>query len=288
MMPDGGIDEMVTGRGRIRPHWSGILGTISALGEDALTERVRRLDLAAAEECGGPGWRCDPLPLPLTSAEFGALEAGLVQRAELLERLLADLYGPQHLLADGTLPPALVFANPAFQRACHTPRPAPGDDASARHLHAYAADLVRGPDGAWQVVADRTNGALGIGYARESRRLLAQVLPELFRNGQVRQLRPFFEAWGEALLRLGTGGAPDGRPPLVAMLTPRSRRPALARAPGPVAGPGLCAGGAAGPHRARGPAVAEGAARAADRGRAAAPRGRGRPGPAGAAGRDRA
>ena len=39
------------------------------------------------------------MPLPLTSAEFTALEAGLRQRARLLDAILADLYGPQLTLA---------------------------------------------------------------------------------------------------------------------------------------------------------------------------------------------
>ena len=80
----------------------------------------------------------------------------------------------------------------------------------------YAADLVRGPDGAWRVLADRTSGAGGVGHARENRRLLAQVIPEAFRPMQVRQLRPFFDVWQDALHRL----APPGRRnPSVALLT---------------------------------------------------------------------
>ncbi|MGI4951998.1 MAG: circularly permuted type 2 ATP-grasp protein [Janthinobacterium lividum] len=208
-----GVDEMVTGQGGVRPHWRGILGTLSSLGEDAVAERARRLELAVYEEANAPAWHCDLLPLPLTSSEAAALEAGLIQRADLLERLLADIYGPQDLLEQGRLPPELLYANPDYQRACraHTQaRP-------TRHLQAYAADLVRGPDRQWTVVGDRTSGCTGIGYARESRRLLARIIPELFRTGEVRQLRPFFEEWQETLLRLGHRA--DGRPTVVALLT---------------------------------------------------------------------
>ncbi len=209
------IDEMVNGRGGVRPHWRGVLGALSSLDTHALAERARRLDAAAEEEGAAPSWRCDPVPLPLTPEEFSHLERGLVQRARLLEAILADLYGGQAMLAEGLVPPALVHANPAFLRACRTEA---GSAPPARFLQTYAADLVRGPDGQWRVLADRTGGALGIGYARESRRLLARVLPELFRATQVRQLRPFFEAWQDALLRLGA--RTDGRAPVVAMLTP--------------------------------------------------------------------
>ena len=206
------LDEMVTGRGGIRPAWRNILGVLSSFGQVQLADRVHRLD-RAAEEDGPSVWRCDPVPLPIPAAEFEELEAGLRQRADLLELMLADLYGRQSMLASGTIPPALVYANPHFLRACRTTPAAPG-----RFLQSYAADLVRGPDGLWRVLADRTGGALGIGYARESRRLLARVLPELFRSVQVRQLRPFFEAWQDALVRAVPPVA--GRTPLVAMLTP--------------------------------------------------------------------
>jgi uncharacterized circularly permuted ATP-grasp superfamily protein/uncharacterized alpha-E superfamily protein len=214
---------MVNGHGGVRPHWRTLLGALSALDHSVLKERVRRLALAAEEEGAAPTWRCDPVPLPLTSGEFESIERGLSQRARLLEAILADLYGPQSMLEQGALPPSVVHANPGYLRACRdgtgsSSRASGSAPSGAPFLQAYAADLMRGPDGQWRVLADRTGGSLGIGYARESRRLLARVLPELFRSAQVRQLRPFFESWQDALLR--RGARTDGRPPVVAMLTP--------------------------------------------------------------------
>ncbi len=210
---------MVDGGGRLRPHWRAVLGAYAALADD-LPARAARLAQAAAEDGiasvlpGSDGidraWRPDPLPLPLPAAEFAALESGLIQRAGLIEAVLADLYGPQRLLADRALPPALVYANPGFLRPCR-------DLAPAGRLMLYAADLVRGPAGGWMVLADRTAAPSGLGIARATRRLLARVLPEPFRPVQVRQLRPFFELWQDSLQRLAPGGRGAAA---VALLTP--------------------------------------------------------------------
>jgi uncharacterized circularly permuted ATP-grasp superfamily protein len=228
-----GIDEMVDGQGSLRPHWRGLLGVFSALGEGALGERARRLDRAFADEgitsmlpgAGNHAWRCDPIPLLLGTTEFAALEAGLAQRARLMQTILADIYGRQTLLSEGVLPPSLVFANPAYLRSSGI---RVGSAPLPPFLDFYAADLIRGPDGAWRVLADRTAGASGIAHARENRRMLARVMPEAFGGEQVHQLRPFFDLWQDALYRMaGKPAAGEGGPrsPSVALLTPGTGSP---------------------------------------------------------------
>ena len=160
-------------------------------------------------------WRCDPIPFLLTESEFSSLAAGLAQRAELLEMVLADLYGPRHLLEAGHLPPALVYPNPAYLQALRTKLP-DHDSPPPRHLQLYAADLVRGPDGDWRVLADRTGEPAGLAYVLENRRIMARVLPELFKSMEVSQVRPFFDTWQDALQRLAPEDA--GNPGL-ALLT---------------------------------------------------------------------
>jgi uncharacterized circularly permuted ATP-grasp superfamily protein/uncharacterized alpha-E superfamily protein len=214
-------DEMVDGAGRLRPQWSRLLGSLATLGPEALATRAQTLDQLAAEEGargllpgGAPAIsnrRLDPIPIPLAAAEFALLERGLAQRARLLDAVLADVYGPQALLAEGVLPPALVQANPAFLRPCR--RADPADWPGGQRMYFYAADLLRGPDGAWRVLADRTADAAGIGYALLNRRALARVMPELFRAGQIRRLRPFFERFQDTFERLSAGGG-------LALLTP--------------------------------------------------------------------
>ncbi|MDB5370468.1 MAG: hypothetical protein JWP20_2026 [Roseomonas sp.] len=221
---------MVDGQGHVRPHWRGVLASLSDLPPGGLAECARRMERAFEEEgvtsllpgavppMGQASWRCDPVPLVLPADEFARVSEGLSQRARLLEAILADLYGPQALLAEGLIPPALVFANPGFLRPCRD-----AAHAAARHpfLHCYAADLQRGPDGQWRVIADRTSRAGGIGHAQENRRMLARILPSGFHGQQVRPLRPFFDQWQDALQRLAPPRGTSGRDgPAIALLTP--------------------------------------------------------------------
>jgi hypothetical protein len=203
---DSPLDEMADGTGHAKPHWRNLLSTMFALGHETLAERAKLLDLAFREEGVTailPGeravnWRCDPVPLLLSAQEFAALEQGLAQRAELMERVLADLYGPRELMRDGVLPPGLVYGNPYYLRPCRDTTGLRRD----RHLSFYAADMIRGPDGHWRVLADRTGQAQGLAYALENRRILSRVVPELFQSQKIRQFRPFLEMAGEALQAL--------------------------------------------------------------------------------------
>jgi uncharacterized circularly permuted ATP-grasp superfamily protein/uncharacterized alpha-E superfamily protein len=219
----GGVyDEMSAAPGVLRPHWDKFIGSISALGAEELARRWKiarqriRENGVTYNVYGDPlgmdrPWTLDPIPLLIPPSEWNELEAGLIQRATLLNRILADLYGPQELLRSGLLPPALVFANPGFWRACH------GLPAVHPYLHLLAVDLARSPDGQWWVIADRTQAPSGAGYALENRIVLAETFADLFREFQVQRLASFFRSFRDNLLNL----APSRRDnPRVVLLTP--------------------------------------------------------------------
>lgn len=222
--PAGAYDELVTGQKSIRYHWQGILSVIRSLPGDALRERVqsarRQLEESGAtvnllDERGTPAWTFDPLPFVIAPDEWSAIESGLIQRAQLLDRILADLYGPQTLLKERLVPPMLVHGNRHFLRACRVT-----DGATpTRYLGQYAVDLVRGTDGRWQVLADHTEVPSGAGYALEMRRVLARSLPEAFRSIPVRHLRSFVDRWHDSLAALSPAGVAH---PNMAVLTPGS------------------------------------------------------------------
>ncbi len=215
-------DEMVTGQGRLRPHWQSFMGTLGPLDPELMAERweeARRLlhqNGVTYNIYGDPKgmerpWPLDMVPLLIPAHEWKAVESGLVQRATLINAVLADLYGPQTLTRGGRLSPAVIHADPGFRRAVHGIR-VPNDI----HLHFYAADLARAPDGRWWVLSDRTQAPSGSGYALENRAVLAKVLPDSFRHCQVERLSPFFEAFKDTLLSL----SPRRENPRVVLLTP--------------------------------------------------------------------
>jgi len=216
-------DEMCAEPGVLRPHWEKFIGSLSALGAEELARRWKiarqriRENGVTYNVYGDPlgmdrPWSLDSIPLLIPPPEWDALEAGLIQRARLLNCVLADLYGPQRLLRGGLLPPALLYANPGFWRPCHgMPR------AVDPYLHLLAVDLARSPDGQWWVLADRTQAPSGMGYALENRTVLAETFPDLFREFQVQRLASFFRALRETLLSLSPLRRDN---PRVVLLTP--------------------------------------------------------------------
>lgn len=157
-------------------------------------------------------WLLDPIPLVIEDHEWAHIERSIVQRATLLNSMLADIYGPQQLIRDRHLPAAILFSNPSFLRPCVGIQPPDGV-----HLHTYAADLARSPNGTWWVISDRTQNPSGIGYALENRLVSARTLPSVFNQCQVRPLVSFMETRRRALQHLGSRKSDN---PRVVVLTP--------------------------------------------------------------------
>ena len=112
-----------------------------------------------------------------TRSEWATLSAALVQRATLLNAVLADLYGPQNAAARGAAARELVFGrSDAFLRPCHgwaVPRrslPAP-----VRRRTWRARRRAIGA-----CVADRTEAPVGAGYAVENRIVISRMIPHVF------------------------------------------------------------------------------------------------------------
>ena len=110
-----------------RPHWEQLIESLRSIGPEELGHRWARAERRIRENgityniYGDPEgmnrpWRTDVVPLLIPAEEWRYIEAGVIQRAQLLSLLLQDLYGPQTLLTEGRFPAALLFGNPAFLR----------------------------------------------------------------------------------------------------------------------------------------------------------------------------
>ncbi|MDE2277133.1 MAG: circularly permuted type 2 ATP-grasp protein, partial [Burkholderiales bacterium] len=160
-------DELRDATGTLRRPWQRFAAAlpVPAGGLDVAADLDRRVEQvaqriqldgvthnvygdAAGAGAGSRPWSLELLPQLIEPADWAAIEAGVVQRAELLQLMLADLYGPQRLLHEGLLPPALLLRHPGWLRPMIGVQPPLG-----LRLFIVAFDLARGPQGRWWLVA---------------------------------------------------------------------------------------------------------------------------------------
>ncbi|CAM8624090.1 COG2308 Uncharacterized conserved protein [Comamonadaceae bacterium] len=156
-------------------------------------------------------WSLDLFPLIVDAPDWAHIEAGVQQRMQLLEAVMADVYGPQQLLQRGLLPPALVHGHPGYLRPMAGVQPVGGV-----HLHVAAFDLARGPDGNWWVVSQRCQAPSGLGYLLENRLAVSRQFPQAFQALKVQRLASTYRALMDSL----KNASPAGAQAHIALLTP--------------------------------------------------------------------
>lgn len=196
--PPGVFDEALFPDGQVRPHWYALREGLQSIAPQELARRTaeaERLlhdngvtfdvfrDVGASPRL----WRLDLIPFVIPAAEWQVLQAGIDQRAWLLQLIIKDLHGPSRILREGWLPPEVIYAHPGFQRPffdLHAQQ--------ARSLVLYAAELAREPHGGWRVMADRAEAPIGAGFALEHRIVTSRTAPQLMQRHAVQRLAPFF------------------------------------------------------------------------------------------------
>jgi len=214
-------DEALDASGKPRPHWRRLAAALRRMGQDEFSRRwefgqqlIRAngvtYNVYSDPQGSARPWPMDLVPLVVDAHEWAQIERAVIQRATLLNTVLADLYGTHRLVRDGHVPPELVFDNPGFLRACHGIVPSSGV-----YLHNYAVDIARAPNGTWWVISDRTQAPSGAGYALENRLVSGRTLPTMLDQCRVRPLTDFFELMIKALL--GLAPARPANPRVVVM-----------------------------------------------------------------------
>lgn len=232
-------DELLSHNGEPRPHWQALMETLAQetpAGMRKLVDAVRRqvrdngvtYNVYADTKGLQRPWDLDLLPFILPHEEWATIEAAVIQRATLLNRILCDVYADQTILQEGLVPPSLIHGHAGFLRPCHGIK-SPDNIA----LHMYAVDIARSPDGQWWVVADRTQAPSGAGYALENRTVISGAFPDLFRDLHIQRLSGFFanfrdslHHWGRQCAERQHAANPNvsslsmGEQPLTVILTP--------------------------------------------------------------------
>ena len=211
MAPTGEVfNEIINSDDQPRAGWAPLWSYLNTSSGSALKQHHRSVQSELTEQeivasvsdadDGTPRqWQLDSVPFILAADQWRSLGEALKLRATALEAILQDVYGAQELLTKDWFPRQLLFEHPGYLRPIvhHAPQ---------RFLHLYGADLIRGPDGSWQVFADRCQAPFGLGYALQNRLVIGRSLPNLFRQTQVRALAPFYRHLIEGIRRQSAAG----------------------------------------------------------------------------------
>ncbi len=214
-------DEMLDASGAIKPLWRALIERLATASNTEITESFARgdqylrdagvffrdLDTETAAE---REWPLSHVPVLIDDAEWQMLSAGLIERANLLEQVIADLYGPQTLISAGHLPASLVAGNPYWLRPLVGVAPGSG-----HYLDFIAFEIGRGPDGRWWILSDRTESPAGAGFAIENRVATTRIYNQHFGRENVHRLAGFFRTYRDRLHNLRQES--DSR---IAVLTP--------------------------------------------------------------------
>lgn len=220
----GVADELIGPGGTPRPVWLPFLDEFLGLSPEAVLARFERgnqylrdAGVYFRQYSNDPmqerEWPLSHVPVILEEREWSGICEGLAERADLLEAVLADLYGPGRLVAEGHLPAELVAGNAQWLRPMVGVEPRGGN-----FLHYLAFEIGRSPDGSWFVLGDRTQAPSGAGFALENRMATSRVFPESFAGERIHRLAGFFRDFRAAIE--GLAGHHNGLPRQTGILTP--------------------------------------------------------------------
>lgn len=148
-------------------------------------DQIRNYQPVPAEAADNP--RIDPLPLVLDLDEFESLGRMVAQIGSALEAFLADVMGPQRLLAAGVIPPDLLWDGAGWEPSWHG-LARPGQSL----LTFFGIDLIPAEAG-W--IPTGLQGAFpeGLGRALLQRIALFRAIGALVNSDNVLRLAPFLK-----------------------------------------------------------------------------------------------
>ena len=172
--------------------------TFAVYGEEEAAERIIPFDI---------------VPRVFAADEWTRLQEGLEQRVLTINAFLDDIYGDRRILAEGLIPPELVFSNPQFRTEVVGARPPHGI-----YAHICGIDMVRtGPD-EFFVLEDNARTPSGVSYMLENREAMIRLCPELFETYEVEPVDSYPDMLRDTLRSVAPKGS--GHEPVCVLLTP--------------------------------------------------------------------
>jgi len=208
-------DEALAVGGSVRPAWADIMESYQRHGPEGLRSWLAEATRLSRERgfayrpdgSAVTDWKLDPIPWIVGEHEWQRISAGVAQRVRLYQAILSDLYGSQRLLKSGIVPAPILLGQPRYLRACHDIHPEGGTPG----IGMVSVDLAKDRGGNHFAVDGHFDVPFGVGLALESRTVVNQVLPNLFRRCRTARLAPFFKLWFKHLLQLAPDGVEDPR-----------------------------------------------------------------------------
>jgi uncharacterized circularly permuted ATP-grasp superfamily protein/uncharacterized alpha-E superfamily protein len=216
-------DEVLKSNMTINPNWEKVLNNLTQMGTESLISKQNEMDWLMDENgvtynvYNDPkgmhrAWELNIVPFLIHQKEWETVEKGIKQRSELLNLILKDIYGKRELIKNGIIPAEVIYAHRGFLRQCDQIQ-----YKTAKNLLIHSADLARGPDGRMWVVNDRTQAPSGMGYALENRYSTSRILPDIFKDINVKPPSDFFFDFNQMLI----DAAPQNKEnPNIVILTP--------------------------------------------------------------------
>jgi uncharacterized circularly permuted ATP-grasp superfamily protein len=158
----------------------------------------------------------DLIPRIIPSAEWAAMEKGLVQRVTALNRFIHDVYHGQDIIKAGLIPKEQIMNNAQFR-----PEMVGVDVPNHVYSHIAGVDIVRAPDaqgnGEYYVLEDNLRVPSGVSYMLENRKMMMRLFPDLFSHHHVAPVAHYPDLLLETLRASAPPATAD---PTVVVLTP--------------------------------------------------------------------
>jgi uncharacterized circularly permuted ATP-grasp superfamily protein len=219
-------DEMFETPGVPREHYQALYKTLLGLPPEELRKRQQAADLTflhegitftvyGSKEGTEKIFPNDLVPRIIPSSEWTKIEKGLTQRLTALNLFLRDIYHEGRILSEGLVPRELVYSCKHFRRemrGLNVPRDI--------YVSICGTDLVRLPDGSFEILEDNLRVPSGVSYMLANRKVLKRVFPTMFRDYGVWPVDHYPQALLATLRSLAPENCTYRQDPTTILLTP--------------------------------------------------------------------